>query len=375
MKKMNKKVMVLGGLVMAVVLTGYSVVGTYAKYTEKASVSDQATVAKWDVSFNTSVKSLFDTTKNNATVSNRVAPGGSDSAVWTLTGNNGASEVKVVYTVSMTAKNTVSLEITEEQYNTLVNAGLDEVVYTDADKYYYSPIVFTVNNEKYNALSAVETKVVSGSSLSIDWKWAYEAKDITVKEGTTATDDQKAAAAILIDELDTILGRKADPAQTVEVEATITAVQDVLGENSAAITPATEAEIQAISTAYGYDAEYTKDVVFSGNKLTGTIRNNTNSADKLESIFPEETADGIKGYYYPVVLKGVKVGATVTTINVATGVEKTHTFADDKSLEMLFILNANADDADKKIIIKTTADDGETETTTTIDYSELNFAE
>lgn len=49
----NKKFTVLVGLLMAVAVTGYSVSGTYAKYTEDfSSVTNTATIAKWAVKVN-----------------------------------------------------------------------------------------------------------------------------------------------------------------------------------------------------------------------------------------------------------------------------------------------------------------------------------
>ncbi len=45
---MNKKLIAFAALVFAVVLTSFSVSGTYAKYTSEATATDKATVAKWD---------------------------------------------------------------------------------------------------------------------------------------------------------------------------------------------------------------------------------------------------------------------------------------------------------------------------------------
>ena len=44
---MKKKGMALCGLFMAVAITGYSVSGTYAKYTSTIDMTDEARVAKW----------------------------------------------------------------------------------------------------------------------------------------------------------------------------------------------------------------------------------------------------------------------------------------------------------------------------------------
>ena len=46
---MKKKMTVLGGLLMAVAITGYSVSGTYAKYISSMDMTDEARVAKWSI--------------------------------------------------------------------------------------------------------------------------------------------------------------------------------------------------------------------------------------------------------------------------------------------------------------------------------------
>ena len=45
---MKRRTLAFGGLLMAVAVTGYSVSGTYAKYTSKIDLTDEARVAKWD---------------------------------------------------------------------------------------------------------------------------------------------------------------------------------------------------------------------------------------------------------------------------------------------------------------------------------------
>ena len=49
---MKKKIAVLGTLLMAVVITGYSVSGTYAKYVSEIDIEDEARVAKWKIGMN-----------------------------------------------------------------------------------------------------------------------------------------------------------------------------------------------------------------------------------------------------------------------------------------------------------------------------------
>ncbi len=59
---MKKKSMALGALLMAVAVTGYSVSGTYAKYTSSIDITDEARVAKWG--FNATDKNGNLTTEN-----------------------------------------------------------------------------------------------------------------------------------------------------------------------------------------------------------------------------------------------------------------------------------------------------------------------
>ena len=46
---MKKRTMAVGGLLLAVAMTSYSVAGTYAKYTSKIDLADEARIAKWDL--------------------------------------------------------------------------------------------------------------------------------------------------------------------------------------------------------------------------------------------------------------------------------------------------------------------------------------
>lgn len=104
---MNKKFTVLVGLLVAVVVTSYSVCGTYAKYTEDfEGTSSEATIATWDVSVNDSADNtfefnLFDAIKKNNSLKDPdaelLAPGSEGSFEIKIANN---SDVKVEATVS-----------------------------------------------------------------------------------------------------------------------------------------------------------------------------------------------------------------------------------------------------------------------------------
>lgn len=46
---MKKRTMAVGGLLLAVAMTGYSVAGTYAKYVSQIDLTDEVRIAKWDI--------------------------------------------------------------------------------------------------------------------------------------------------------------------------------------------------------------------------------------------------------------------------------------------------------------------------------------
>ncbi len=365
MKKMNKKVMVLGGLVMAVVLTGYSVVGTYAKYTESAESTATATVAKWDVTLSAGAsKPLFDTTNNNALVNDRVAPGGHDSAVWILEGNS-RSEVKVAFGVSMKAENTVETEITEEQYNALVAAfGENKITRTADGKYYYAPVVFTVNGETTNYMANKEITVNDGDRINVSWNWAWDAKELLGLAADAEIPADKADVAQLVDELDTKLGKEAETAGKVQVYASIVATQVALDRNGSSLTQPSATDIISFEKNWGYDPTYTAGVTYTlptaeaDGTLTGNIKQNLD-----ETIVGKFAENDAKGYYYPIVLKGEK--GTKVKVNINN--TKEFTFGEDGSLEILMALDPEA--ATKKITVEMNG------TTTYIDYSGLTFVE
>lgn len=223
---MNKKITVLGGLLMAVVMTAYSVSGTYAKYTSTFTGSDSARVAKWafkigDIT-NTSAagagttfsfdlfKTINDTdgsketdvaapnttdTTNN--ISGLIAPGTQGSFDIKL---QNLSEVTAMYGIKYKVTNTAGIPVefctvtateTCADTSTAWKASIDEVV---ADK--------TNTNLAMNAGSDTTT--------TVKWRWAFE---------RGADDTEKNAA----DVVDTTLG--IDGTATLKVDATVVVTQ------------------------------------------------------------------------------------------------------------------------------------------------------
>lgn len=222
---MNKKITVLGGLLMAVVMTAYSVSGTYAKYTSTFKGSDSARVAKWafkigDItdtsaasagttfSFNL-FKTINDTdgsketdvaapnttdTTNN--ISGLIAPGTQGSFDIKL---QNLSEVTAMYGIKYKVTNTAGIPVefctvtateTCADTSTAWKASIDEVV---ADK--------TNTNLAMNAGSDTTT--------TVKWRWVYE-------KGT-------GDAIATNDAVDTTLG--IDGTATLKVDATVVVTQ------------------------------------------------------------------------------------------------------------------------------------------------------
>lgn len=200
---MNKKITVLGGLLMAVVMTAYSVSGTYAKYTSTFTGSDSARVAKWafkigdntDMTQNTFTFDLFSTindtvldndgnivaetdvaapnstdTTNN--ISGLIAPGTRGSFKLAL---RNLSEVNAKYSLELTETNAgnVPIEYSLDGTNWITATDVGGGVRT---------IAFTgITNQ------ALNMNATSDTEMTIQWRWAFEGADSTNYQ-TTQTD-------------------------------------------------------------------------------------------------------------------------------------------------------------------------------------------
>lgn len=191
---MNKKIAFLGILLLAVVVTGYSVSGTYAKYTSQIDLSDEARVAKWEIGMNSDAMEtldLFDesyTYASNGTVveaianaegkkDNVVAPGTNGQYTFALKGN-----IETNYTIDVNATGTNNVVLKAEDgtitHNPMkfyldTNDSLD----INAINGWYD---FDTLLTKLNALySGTGSKVyapgtVDNTSHTIYWKWDFE---------------------------------------------------------------------------------------------------------------------------------------------------------------------------------------------------------
>lgn len=169
---MKKKTTVLVGLLMAVVLTAYSVSGTYAKYTTTGGTTESARVARWNIKVNdtnTETVKLFNKTYGDneevksSTDANVVAPG--TSGVYTASISGSA---EVAYEVK------TKIEITN---NVLYSTDVSPIKLSLDGTTWYE-----YNDSAFEALLEDSiSKVAAGStegSVSIHWKWAYDKAEL-----------------------------------------------------------------------------------------------------------------------------------------------------------------------------------------------------
>lgn len=238
---MKKKSMILGGLLMAVAITGYSVSGTYAKYISAVDVTDEARVAKWDIDFtDTDGTELVDNqqidlfqesytfdTDNHVYVKSLeagkrvVAPG---------TEGSYSFDIKGITETNYTLK----VEVLKTSKNDVVLKG------TDGTTVEYDPIRFSVDggttwvdfaglNTAINAQFAGKVygpNATVAESVSIQWKWVFDADEATAANATNT--GTGAVAFVSDDEKDTTLGNEiVDDAtsHTIKLDLKVTAEQ------------------------------------------------------------------------------------------------------------------------------------------------------
>lgn len=170
---MNKKLLGVGALALAVALTSASVSGTYAKYTSQLiDGTDTARVAQWHLN-STSTVDLFEQSYDIATGGENevetsqedkiIAPGTSGDYSFSITGNTETN-----YTLSITP------EITDGT-NGRIKFSLDDTgVWQDATAF-------------KTTLTNLNTKVFPAGKLpkthTIKWKWEFEEETIATNDG------------------------------------------------------------------------------------------------------------------------------------------------------------------------------------------------
>ncbi len=231
---MKKKMPIIGGLLLAVVVTGYAVSGTYAKFTASETVTDTARVAKFGLSLKqptevsaTLFSSVYgenvkttekESEAENAQTIHVVAPGTSGKYTFYLD----SSAIETAYKLSATG--------------TTVTNGVQ--LTTASDSVDYNPIKFAVykgsktltasdwkdfnNNSLETELNTVLGDTIYGpgetnaftetNPITIEWKWDY---DDSTNSGINDVNDTKLA---------TTLANSAS-AKKIEVNLKLTATQ------------------------------------------------------------------------------------------------------------------------------------------------------
>lgn len=231
---MKKKGTILGGLLLATIVTGYSVAGTYAKYVSAIDVTDTARVAQWniDLSENEELKSfnLFDKTYTDVNSDNDkvVAPGTSGQYPFTLSANSNNTKTEVDYQFRFEV---IETAITED--GKTIPATANTVVTTDTN---YSPLRFrlgvkgandtasaaytfySAENENKGWLSFDELKdaledetntvFTTDKQFVIEWYWFFDEAEATAVTGLNKT-ELAAARIVTNNEEDTKLGKLA----------------------------------------------------------------------------------------------------------------------------------------------------------------------
>lgn len=248
---MKKKMTVLGVLALAVAVTASQVGGTYAKYVSSVDYTDQARVAKFQLTGAGEAVKTIDLFAKSYTYNGEkyvqtladdkvIAPGTKGSVTLDVTGT-----FETAYTTG------ISIEYVKD---IAIYFGLDENGrvttiqddYSDATPYAYNPItykIYGVNADgSFNTDKVIETngfsanyglkdhkylpgEVTGRHEYALEWTWnATNSYSVEKEDGTTVTlkkDD--------VNKLDTYLGEKG----TDKVEVNVSIVAEQVADNHA----------------------------------------------------------------------------------------------------------------------------------------------
>lgn len=186
---MKKKMTVLCGLLMAVVITAYSVSGTYAKYTSSMSTTDTARVARWGI--NVGEKTKLDLFKASYGAGNEIASADNGDGTHDLVvapGATGKVDIAVSGTSEVAYKLSVKAEVTN---NVLYTTGVSPIkfrigtgAWTELTKANLEAQLKTELGEKDYAANSSVNKTVT-----LEWKWAFDVTDLENNMGITPVTD------------------------------------------------------------------------------------------------------------------------------------------------------------------------------------------
>lgn len=201
-----KKMSIFAMLLAAVLVTSYSVSGTYAKYTSTfEGNSDSARVAKWSFKVNDTAATnsfefnLFDTVKDTVDGNDEAdVMVGTDETI-IAPGTKGSFDIKLENLSEVNAKYAIDYTVTND-YNIPVEFSIDGTNWTTdlAD------------------VAASDTTVLNmdggQDTITIQWRWTFEAAErIDALSATT-------------DATDTALGENGEYTITVKADVTVTQI-------------------------------------------------------------------------------------------------------------------------------------------------------
>lgn len=236
---MKKKMTVLGVLLMAVMVSAYSVSGTYAKYVSSVDVTDEARVAKWQLQYTDQDGYVEDVTAATTTqainlFADSYTYNGKTYAESLSNGNIVAPGLKGEYTFELggtfETRFTLDLDLVkdyaDDSYNTVTLANGYDPLRFQVETYYntsawvrYEDLDLALQNAfvKDGNLVELEPGVYATKNTKeyviIRWAWAYDEIDAKIINSLADCDD----------EYDTLLGNKAADGEDLEVKLTIRA--------------------------------------------------------------------------------------------------------------------------------------------------------
>lgn len=184
-----KKMSIFALLLAAVVVTSYSVSGTYAKYTSKFESTDSARVAKWAFQINdTDVTNsftfnLFDTVNDTDGNAETDVKDGGDTETIIAPGTQGSFTIKLANKSEVTAKYAIDYEVTNT--NNI-------------------PIEFSVDGLNWSSslsdVAASDTTKLNmnggEATITVQWRWTYEGTD---RDTTDTTLGSAGTATVTVD--------------------------------------------------------------------------------------------------------------------------------------------------------------------------------
>lgn len=223
---MKKRLSIIAVLVMSVIVTAYSVSGTYAKYTSTAGVSDNARVAQFYVNNgieDTGIfKNAYELGKDNVIVKGKdnakvIAPGTGNEIEFQIAGN-----VETNYTLDATVKLTPNDGFTVKNGSKYFPIVFSLYIEDNEEESGYSLLTSTKNitvleaalknslNNSSDTPVIYEPGEISLSKYKIAWSWPFEVDD-----------EQEEGKKNITDEDDTYLGNKEELENLDKIELSI----------------------------------------------------------------------------------------------------------------------------------------------------------